>query len=231
LKETIEKIIAKLKNDPTYKLDNSYTSKQLFFIVWYRSFQIWRGLILRLNVSSTGMVFCGRRVVVQHGYQFKAGKNLILEDGVRINALSEDGISFGDNVTVASYSVLVCTGVIAKKGKGILIGNNSAIGSQSFLGGQGGIAIGNDVIMGPQVKIFSENHNFRDADTIIRKQGELRKGVSIGHNCWIGAGAIILDGVVLGKGCVVAAGSVVTKSFSDNSVLAGVPATLTKIRG
>jgi acetyltransferase-like isoleucine patch superfamily enzyme len=230
LKKYIEKVIARLKNDPTYKLDNTYSSKQLFFIVWYRTFQLLRGFLLKLKVSSVGLIFCGRRVVVQHGYQFKAGKNLILEDGVQINALSEDGIILGDNVTVAKYAILSCTGIISNKGKGILIGNNSAVGAQSFLGGQGGIVIGNDVIMGPQVKIFSENHNFDKTDIVIRKQGESRKGVFIGHNCWIGAGVIILNGVALGNGCVVAAGSVVTKSFSDNSILVGVPAVFAKIR-
>lgn len=127
-------------------------------------------------------------------------------------------------------AVLSCTGVIANKGVGIVIGNNSAVGAQSFLGGQGGIVIGNDVIMGPQVKIFSENHNYALPDMLIRKQGESRKGVVIGDNCWVGAGAIILDGVTLAEGCVIAAGAVVTKSMPANSVVAGVPAKVIQTR-
>lgn len=230
LKTIIEKIIGRIKRDPSYKLDNTYTLKQLFFILWYRFFQVLRGFLLKVKISSTGIVFCGRRVTMQHGYQFAAGRNLILEEGVHINALSYEGIIVGDNVTIAKYSILSCTGVIANKGLGICIGNNSAIGAHSFLGGQGGIKIGSDVIMGPHVKIFSENHNYNLPDIIIRRQGESRKGIRIGDNCWVGAGVTILDGVSISNGCIVAAGSVVTDSIPENSVVAGVPAKIIKSR-
>ena len=199
-------------------------------IIVYRFFQAFRGSFLKLKINSSGIVFCGRRVIVQHGYQLKAGRNLILEEGVHINALSENGIKLGDNVTIAKYAILSCTGVIANKGIGIQMGSNSAIGAHSFLGGQGGIKIGNDVIIGPQVKMFSENHNYELPDLPIRKQRESRKGISIDDNCWIGGGAIILDGVSISKGCVIAAGSVVTKSIPENSIVAGIPAKIIKSR-
>lgn len=230
MRKIIEKFIARLKNDPSYKLDASYTGRQLVYIVYYRFFQICRGVFLKLTISAPGIIFCGRRVVIQHGYQFMAGKNLILEEGVHINALSEIGIIAGNNVTIAKYAILTCTGVIANKGTGIRIGNNSAVGAQSFLGGQGGITIGNDVIMGPHVKIFSENHKYNHPDIVIRKQGESRKGVVIGDNCWVGAGVTILAGVTISNGCIVAAGSVVTKSIPENSMVAGIPAKVIKSR-
>lgn len=230
MRKLIEKIIALLKGDPAYRLDTTYSVRQLFFIVWYRIGQVARGFFIKIRVTTSGIVFGGRGVIIQHAYQMKAGKNLILEEGVFINALSEKGITLGDNVTIAKMSVLSCTGVIASKGVGITIGNSSAVGAQSFLGGQGGIKIGNDVIMGPQVRIFSENHNYALPDVIIRKQGETRKGVTIGDNCWIGAGATILDGVVIEAGCVIAAGAVVTKSVPANSIVAGVPAKIIQTR-
>jgi len=224
MKHVAEKIISRLKRDPSYKLDTSYSLRQLFFIFWYRLFQLIRGLFVKLKISSTGMIFCGKGVIIQHGYQIKAGASLILEENVHINALSEHGITCGNNVTIAKNSVIVCTGVVANKGIGINIGDNTAIGAQSFLGGQGGIDIGSNVIMGPHVKIFSENHNFSKLDIVIRKQGETRKKVVINDNCWIGAGATILNGVNIAEGCVVAAGSIVTKSIPKNSIVAGVPA-------
>ena len=52
--------------------------------------------------------------------------------------------------------------------------------------------------------------------------------VLIGNGCWIGAKAVILKDVTLGDCCVVAAGAVVTRSFPEGSVVAGVPARLLK---
>ena len=226
----VEKIVAFLKNDPNYTIKIDYRLRQLLYILTYRGVQVVRGLFVKLSISADGLVFCGRGVVIQHGYQIKAGPNLILEELVHINALSEQGISFGRNVTVAKGTIIVCTGVIANRGIGLTIGNNSAIGAQSFLGCQGGVRLGNNVIMGPGVRIFSENHNFDDVTIPIRLQGETRKGVFIHDDCWVGSGVTILDGVCIGEGSLVAAGSVVTKDIPPFSVVAGVPAGILKNR-
>jgi acetyltransferase-like isoleucine patch superfamily enzyme len=226
----LSKIIGILKNDKNYSLDDKYNGKELFHIVLYRMMQLLHGLLLKIKINSQGILFCGNNVKIKYGFLIKAGKSLILEDGVILDAISAEGIILGNNVTIAKYSILQCTGVIKKKGVGIKIGNNSAIGAQSYLGGQGGIVIGNDVIMGPGVKIFSENHNFENPDILIRKQGENRKGVKINDNCWIGANVTILDGVEIGYGCVIAAGSVVTKSIPENSIAAGIPSKILKQR-
>jgi acetyltransferase-like isoleucine patch superfamily enzyme len=228
----VEKLIRKLKNDPNYKWESAYSARDLFSVSMHRSIQIIRGLFLKPFIKkSTGLLFIGRRVKVRHGYQLIAGKNLILEDNVSINALSINGIHLGDHVSIARDSILFCTGVIAQKGTGITIGDRTGISARAYLAGQGGITIGNDVIMGPNVQIFSENHNFSDRLITIKEQGVTRQSVSIGNNCWLGAGATILAGVTIGDGCVVAAGSVVNKSFAENSIVAGVPAQAIKSRG
>jgi acetyltransferase-like isoleucine patch superfamily enzyme len=41
---------------------------------------------------------------------------------------------------------------------------------------------------------------------------------------WVGAGAIILGGISIGSNSIVTAGAVVTKSFAENSIIAGIPA-------
>ena len=77
-------------------------------------------------------------------------------------------------------------------------------------------------MLAPCVKIFTATHPVRAEE---RYNGvELGLPVTIGDNCWIGGGAIINPGVTLGNNVVVASGAVVTKSFGDNVVLAGVPA-------
>lgn len=230
MKKLVERLAGRLKGEPGYRLDATYSTRQLLAILYHRGRQYIRGWWLKRWISAEGAVFAGKQVRIEHGYQVKAGKSLIVEDGVVIQALSDEGIVLGNRVTIARYSVLICTGIIAEKGKGIVIGDNSAVGAQSFLGGQGGIHIGTDVIMGPQVRIFSENHNYSDPTQPIRRQGQSRKGVRIGDNCWIGAGVTILDGVNIGNDCVIAAGSVVTQSVPDNSIAMGVPARVTKSR-
>lgn len=227
----LEKLVSILKRDPFYRMKSDYSGCQRYWILFYRGTQAFRGLYKRLYFKeSSGLFFCGRRVVIEHGYQISTGPSLVLEDGVHINALSENGITFGRNITIAKGTVIVCTGVIANKGVGLRIGDYSAIGAQSFIGAQGGITIGNDVIMGPGVQIFSENHNFELPDIPIRKQGENRKPVVIEDNCWVGSGVTILGGVTIGEGSVIAARSVVTKNIPAFSVVAGIPAKVIKSR-
>jgi acetyltransferase-like isoleucine patch superfamily enzyme len=227
----IERFIRKLKNDPNYKWESNYSARDLFSITLVRSAQIVRGLFLKPFLkSSSGLIFLGTNVKVRHAYQLSAGKNLILEDNVSVNALSAEGIKLGDDVSIARDAILFCTGIIAQKGTGITIGNRTGISARAYLAGQGGITIGDDVIMGPNVQIFSENHNYSNLSISIKAQGVTKNAVFIGNNCWIGAGVTILAGVTIGDGCVVAAGSVVTKSVPANSIVAGVPGKVIKSR-
>ena len=90
--------------------------------------------------------------------------------------------------------------------------------------GRNGIEIGENVWIGPYVKIISMNHDVSDYTRYIKA-----KSIKIGNNCWIGAGAIILPEVELGEHTVVGAGSVVTKSFKEsNQVIGGNPAKIIK---
>ena len=231
MRGVVERAIAGLKRDPGYRLDANLSTQQLAVIVWHRSRQLVRGWPLRLSASARGPVFRGRRVVIEHASQLRAGSALILEDNVFINALSRDGIHLGANVTIGRGATLLCTGVITELGIGIRAGDRVAIGAGSFVAGQGGIRIGNDVLMGPGVRILSENHQFDDRSRVIRSQGVTRQGITIGDDCWIGAGVTIVDGVTVGSGCVVAAGAVVTHDLPPRVVAAGVPAQIMRGRG
>lgn len=230
LKRIIESLVRTLRSDPQYKLASDYSLIELILVLTYRGMQVFRGLGVKLIVKSKGIIFCGRSVVIEYGYRITAGQSLIIEDGVFINALSIKGITFGRNVSIGKGTIINCTGVISNKGVGLEVGNHTGIGAQSFIGCQGGIKIGSDVIIGPGLKMFSENHNFQSYEVPIRLQGEDRQGIVIGNNCWFGAGVTVLDGVSVGDGCVVAAGSLLNKSIPSNSIVAGVPAKFIKHR-
>jgi acetyltransferase-like isoleucine patch superfamily enzyme len=119
----------------------------------------------------------------------------------------------------------VLEGVFIRNPQNVRVGDNVAIGDHVFLQAGGGIDIGNDVLLGPGVKIWTQNHRFEDLNTPIRMQGYEYLKVVIGDDVWIGANAFIMPGAHLPKGCIVSAGAVVSgRAYKEYSILAGNPA-------
>ncbi|MCH5155299.1 MAG: sugar O-acetyltransferase [Clostridiales bacterium] len=109
-------------------------------------------------------------------------------------------------------------------GKNITVGKRVFINSGCCFQDQGGIEIGDDVLIGQQVVIATLNHDLNP-----EKRGSMiPKHVKIGNKVWIGAHATILAGVTIGDNSVVAAGAVVTKNVPENTVVGGVPAKIIK---
>lgn len=109
------------------------------------------------------------------------------------------------------------------------LGNNSGIGEGSRLYGK--ILIGDDVMMGPQCWIYTQNHEFRYLDKPMRQQGPQREEpVVIGNDVWIGGRVTILPGVHVGNGVIIGAGAVVSKDVPDYAIVAGNPARILKYR-
>ncbi len=232
LRRGLERLIGRLKRDPDYRLDGEYANADLAELLRRRGLEAWRGLFVRLRIAeSRGIVFAGSHIVIRHGRHVRAGAQLILGDGVLLDGFGARGIRLGRNVTVARGAVLICTGVVARPGVGVTVGDRTGIGDHCFISGQGGVDVGSDVLFGPAVRVFSENHRFDRLDVAIRLQGEVRAPTMIEDDCWIGAGATILGGVTLGRGTVVGAGAVVTDDTPPNSIVAGVPARVIGIRG
>lgn len=108
-------------------------------------------------------------------------------------------------------------------GRFIHIGNNSGIGVNARLNGT--IIIGNNVMMGQDVVIFSMNHNFSRTDIPMTDQGfQEDRPVTIGNDVWIGDRVIILPDVTIGTGAIIGAGAVVAKSIPTMAVAVGNPA-------
>ena len=77
-------------------------------------------------------------------------------------------------------------------------------------------------LFGPGCQLITVEHPLDPDD---RAAGwERAKPITIGENCWFGAGAMVMPGVHIGDRCVVAAGAVVTRDLPDDSLAAGVPA-------
>ncbi|WP_223266567.1 acyltransferase [Luteibaculum oceani] len=149
---------------------------------------------------------------------FKIGK------GVEINTKYGGKIVFGENIELGDYTKFITFG------GDISIGDYCSFNPFCVIYGHGGLEVGNKVRVATQTVIIPANHSYKDLEISIMHQKESRKGIVIGSDVWIAAGARILDGVNIGNGVVVAAGSVVTKSFESNRVIGGVPAKVIKVR-
>ncbi len=168
--------------------------------------------------------FIARGVTIRNGTKLRLGKNTSIGAGVSIDALSENGITLGDHVTIDQGAILRGSGVIRHLGVGIDVGPRTAIGAFNVLLGQGGISIGEDCLLSPSVTVVSENHIYADPSVPIRAQGEQRLHTVIERDVWIGAGAVILGGSHIGQGAVVAAGAVVRGVVEPGTIVGGVPA-------
>ncbi|MDE6189313.1 MAG: sugar O-acetyltransferase [Clostridia bacterium] len=109
-------------------------------------------------------------------------------------------------------------------GQNISVGKNVFINSGCCFQDQGGIEIGDNVLIGQQVVLATLNH-----DLLPENRANMSPApIKIGNDVWIGAHATILSGVTINNGSVVAAGAVVTKDVPENTVVAGVPAKIIK---
>lgn len=116
--------------------------------------------------------------------------------------------------------------IIARR---VSIGDYSGVGKHCLI--QGGTVIGSHVMMGPEVFIYTQNHNFSRIDVPMDQQGWTdEKSVTIEDDVWIGARVTILPGVNIGKGSIIGASAVVTKDVPPYSVVAGNPAVVVKKR-
>ena len=109
-------------------------------------------------------------------------------------------------------------------GKNITLGKNVFINACCRFQDQGGIVIGDGVLIGHNTTIATLNHDFNP-----QKRANLHpNAVKIGQNVWIGSDCTILPGVEIGDGSIIGAGSVVTKSVEKNCIAVGNPARVIK---
>lgn len=230
MKKLVNILIIKLGRS-NYEIDESLSNYDLCVVIIRRFLQLIRGVFLKIKLkSSSGLIFAGKNTKIFHSHKISTGRSLIIGDGVRIDALSKNGIVFGNNVTIQSNSIIECTGVINDLGEGLVIGDNVGIAPNCFLQIRGKVTIGSNVLFGPGVYLFSENHNFSEISKFINEQGTSRKGVVIGNGVWVGSSSVILDGVSIGDNSIIAAGGVVTKNVPPNEIWGGVPAKFIKKR-
>lgn len=117
----------------------------------------------------------------------------------------------------------------AKLQREIDIGDNSGLGVNSDINGR--VIIGKNVLMAPDVVIYTKNHAYREKKRTIMAQGYApSEPVIIGDDVWICRRVMIMPGVTVGNGAVIAAGAVVAKDVPPYAVVGGNPAKIIKYR-
>lgn len=125
----------------------------------------------------------------------------------------------------AGEGLVIYSGAMIYGAEKLTVGDRCRIGIDNMIQANGEIEMGDDVLLGPGVKIWSVNHAFQKLDVPIWDQGYDHKKVVIGNGVWIGANTFVLPGANIGDHCVISAGSVVAgKAIEPYAILAGNPA-------
>lgn len=115
----------------------------------------------------------------------------------------------------------------------IIIGSNVSLNTDIHIGSINMVSIGDNVLFASRIFITDHYHGLIDensikvppSDRILYSKGP----VIIENNVWIGEGVAILPNVRVGANSIIGANAVVTKSFPQNSIIAGNPARLIKL--
>ncbi len=182
------------------------------------------------------------------GYSFRTGRNnKIVTDGIRMASpiqikgshnliiIHKDAVVnechikvLGNNARIEIGGNAYLWGVelhVEDNGCAILIGRDTFIGHHTHIActeDNRKITIGDNSMISSFVQIRTgDSHSILDAEG---KRINYADDVILGNHCWIGEGSKILKGVSIGNNCVVSTGAIVTKSFENNILLAGIPA-------
>ena len=182
-----------------------------------------RGLAYRLILKAEGFVAIESGVRLRQARNIRLGPNVYLDCGVYLHACPQ-GIEIGADSCVMHNAELHVFNFRGLPHAFIKVGRRTFIGESAIVRGQGGVTIGDAVLIAPQAKILAVEHRFTATHLPVIDQGISARGIVIEDGAWIGTGAAVLDGVRVGRGAVVGANAVVTRDVPDYTVAVGAPA-------
>ena len=199
-----------------------YEASQLFFsnLPGVLGFALRALFYPALFRESEGRPAIGRSVVLRNPKKISLGRGCLLDDFAVLDARGAAArIELGECVSLGRGSALVAKDASISLGRGVNIGSNCRIATQSR------IEIGESVLIAAYAYIGPGNHRPGDAERpLIAQEMETRGGVKIGAHAWIGTRATILDGVTIGEGAIVGAHSLVREDVPAGATVAGSPA-------
>lgn len=190
------------------------------------------GILLRnifypflLKKVGKGVSF-GKSITIRHPHKIIIEDNVVIDDNCMLDAkgLDNQGIIIKEGVYIGRNSILSC------KNGDIIISKNVNIGFNCDIFSASKVTIGENTLIAAYAYIIGGGHNYTRTDIPIAEQEKHSYGIEIGKNCWIGAGVNVLDNTTIGDETIIGAGAVVTKNIPSDSIAAGVPAQVIKLR-
>jgi acetyltransferase-like isoleucine patch superfamily enzyme len=165
-----------------------------------------------------------RRYLTRAGRRWRTTGMLFLGRGLELQIGHSGEIRFGRFVWIGDRSKIRChEGVVE-------IGDKTVIGQECTISAYQKVRIGEQCVIADRAMFIDFDHGVVEVERPIRVQGIYKRDVEVGSNVWIGYGACILRGVRVGDNSIVGTGAVVTKDVAANSVVAGVPARVIRMR-
>lgn len=187
---------------------------------------------VRSTYLATKFERCGQNCQFAVGASYEYANQISLADNVRIargallraNSCSAKALQIGNDCSLLEQTALCCND------GSIRLGDRVWLGQQTLVFGNGGVDIGNDVLIAPHCCINTVSHGFSRTDIPINAQPLSRAPITIEDDVWLGIGVCILQGVTIGKGCIVGAHSLVNKDLPAGSIVHGSPARVVTTR-
>jgi acetyltransferase-like isoleucine patch superfamily enzyme len=165
-----------------------------------------------------------RRLLTVAGRRWTTDGLLFLGRGLELQIARRGRIEFGRFVWVGDGTKIRChEGVVE-------IGAKTVIGQECTISAYQRVRIGEQCVIADRAMFIDFDHGVVEVERSIREQGIYKRDVEVGSNVWIGYGACILRGVRVGDNSIVGTNSVVTKDVPANSVVAGIPARVIRMR-
>lgn len=168
----------------------------------------------------------GQGVTLRHPHKIHLGDDVVIDDLVLLDAkgTTNRGIRVGSGVFVGRGSILSC------KDGDIELGDHVNIGFHSEVFSGSSVTVGRYGLFAAYTYLVGGGHAFDASGVPVTLQRRTSRGIRLGENVWLGAGAKVMDGVSIGSDVVVGAGAVVTTDLPDRVVAVGVPARVVRGR-